>query len=795
MTLHRTWMLLLGSVMFVAAAAQNKLQKPYPDYSPLSDYIPVRTIQSEDAERPDYVNNAKLNYFPPVMNQAGGSCGSASYESYALTYEINSLLRRSGIRTSAQFPSHWLYLLAYQHSDREEVLQKNGIPTANIYGGRTYSNLFGNQEWGDADNGRMQGYDKWLSAMYNRAERIARFRSDLTTEEGRNDLKDWLWNHQGDTAFASGGVACVGVAITGCKTAKTPSSLNNRKNSLSGKTYMTSWGPTYDHSVTIVGYDDRIEFDLNGNGTPGEEEAGERGAWIICNSWGSTWADGGFVYCPYSLGYSVLTDQIPMTPGRWIVRKNYKPERVFRILMDYSRRSEVQLVAGVSENVNASRPQKTVVMSMFNYDGNAKGVSPAPEVPMLGRWADKKLHTEPMEFGFDVTDLTSLVDKAKPLKYFLQINTQSNAVGEGTVYELELRDYLLGAGSIIGAIEESVSIQNGGRTTYLSFTVPGTGSYRPESVTFADGKLSWKAPQESDLGLKRYLIYARGQLVDSVSADQLSYTLPNADAQEYLQVSALYESETGARSESNLTELVSPVVNTRSTSVKLSCDLDGAYLALLKKMTSTYRLTSIDMSEAHIVGGGNYIQDALASADEIGEALFKNCTKLKSIVLPNSLLSIAKGAFTYCSALTKVELPDNLESVGYDAFAYCNQLSQVTIGSKVRNFAQGGFYSSPVKQVYAKPLTPPNLNGPYLFSSRPTIHVYSEALQDYKSSAWATYGTIVGDLEKYIPREVDGIFSSKKERSGGTAYTIDGKPAPEGHHGLLIRDGKKYQSK
>ena len=36
-------------------------------------------------QRPDHVNNAENAYFPPVFNQDGGSCGSASRIGYMFT--------------------------------------------------------------------------------------------------------------------------------------------------------------------------------------------------------------------------------------------------------------------------------------------------------------------------------------------------------------------------------------------------------------------------------------------------------------------------------------------------------------------------------------------------------------------------------------------------------------------------------------------------------------------------------------------------------------------------------------
>ena len=73
--------------------------------------------------------------------------------------------------------------------------------------------------------------------------------------------------------------------------------------------------------------------------------------------------------------------------------------------MDDNRRSELYLMACVSSDVNTD---------------------PAPEVPMLGRWADNKLHSEPMEFGYDLTDLSAEFDQNEDLKYFFIIKTVSS---------------------------------------------------------------------------------------------------------------------------------------------------------------------------------------------------------------------------------------------------------------------------------------------------------------------------------------------------------------------------------
>lgn len=790
----------LAALTLTASAQIDVNRELYQDYVPLTDYIPAArtpSIRSGETERPDHINNAELKYYPPVFSQAGGSCGSASNEGYNFTYEMNCLLDRAADCDEHIFPSHWVYLLAYQHSDREDIIQKNGIPTAAVYGGRTYSDVFGEQECRDETNGRMQGYDKWYSAMFNRSVSTARFHSNLTTEEGREDLKNWLWNHHGDPDFHAGGVACVGVAITDSKIARTRPTANNRANKLHNKSYITTWGPNFDHSVTIVGYDDRIEFDLDGDQQYGEVDEDEVGAWIICNSWGTGWGDGGFVYCPYKYGYSVGTSEIPMTPGRWILRKFYKPERVFRITMEYSHRSELQLVAGVSESTSSQRPTQTVTMPMFNYDGNPGNVSPAPEVPMLGMWADGKMHTEPMQFGFDVTDLTAMVDKAKPLKYFFQINTASGSIGTGKVHEFTLMNYENGLDSIEGLQVgvETVDIAGKGKTTYLTLIVPGLGNYRPTTPTVADGIFSWKAPQESEHQLTRYLIYQNGVLTDSVAASEVQYALPDATSQAYLQVAAVYVDKEGKRLESKRTDAISPVCGITTASVALRCPLDGTYLALLRSLTSR-RLVSIDLSAATIVEGGDaYNENYHTANNEFGAYLFNKCTRLKTLVLPANTVAIGERAASECSALTQIVIPDNVTTMGMDCFAYNSHLTKAVIGSSVSDIGQGAFYSSPVSDAYVKPLTPPSI-AIYLFSSKPTIHVYSDVLADYEASSWADYGHLVGDLEKYYPREETGIYvlrpTDDDPQPIRSIFTLDGRPIPSvTTPGIYIVNGKK----
>lgn len=543
-----------GLAITVMAWSQSNVDRTtYTDYQPLGKIDNrLRVLSVKDAaQRPDHVHNGLSRFFPPVFNQDGGSCGSASRICYMFTHEINSFRNLNGSLPENYYPSHFSWLLTYGNSGKDAFVANIGIPSAAIYGGQTYSKYFGNQDTQDDDFGWMQGYDKWFAAMHNRMEWPVSFPQNVSTEEGREAVKQYLWNHNGDPDFHGGGIVGIGVA-SAATLGNIPSTKANNAANVAGMKYIQAWGTQVDHALTIVGYDDRIEFDLNGNGVYGEKEADELGAWIIVNSWGSGWANGGFVYCPYAYGGAwskeVNGKKVFDTNSWWYpeiyhVRKNYRPLRTIKLKMDYSRRSELYLTAGVSTNLNAEMPDQTIAFDHFKYagDGNGGNTVPAPEVPMLGRWTDG-LHYEPMEFGYDLTDLSDRFDKNRPLKYFFIIETKKTAEGNGKIHEASIIDYednLAGVEMPFDLTGEGVSIKNAGNKTIVSVIVQGPGYYAPQNLTSVDGKLNWQAPLRSGHTLTGYEIYTAGECIATLSADETTYSVPAGQTGNY-SVKALY---------------------------------------------------------------------------------------------------------------------------------------------------------------------------------------------------------------------------------------------------------------
>mgnify|MGYP000025628718 FL=1 len=62
---------------------------------------------------------------------------------------------------------------------------------------------------------------------------------------------------------------------------------------------------------------------------------------------------------------------------------------------------------------------------------------------------------------------------------------------------------------------------------------------------------------------------------------------------------------------------------------------------------------------------------------------FANCTKLRSIVIPNSVKKLESDCFFGCALLNKIEIPNSVEELGYSCFENCTNLKEVTLSSSL----------------------------------------------------------------------------------------------------------------
>lgn len=564
---------LLTASLSLGAFAQDVDLKKYPDYKPFDPALQKHMPQQQSrgaarststAQRPDHVNNALSIFYPPVFNQSGGSCGSAQAIGYIFTHDMNNMRGTDASYEENQYPTHFTWLFTTAGVDKQTIGNGNGIPNVSTYGGRTYSSTFGYQDTDNYYFGWMQGYDKWYQAMHNRI--IDFFYGPRFTDwlGAREELKQWLWNHWGEEGYVEGGCAGIGVA-SALSSAAIPSTATNDALGVSGKQYVTHWGDVYNHGVTVCGYDDRIEFDLNGNGIYGEESADEKGAWIICNSWGSWWKNDGFIYCPYANSYCMVdksgNQTLPWATELYHYRHNYRPLQTIKVLMDYDHRWELSLSGGIAQDTSATKPEATVPFTHFQrstaFDQNGQ----SPECPMLGRWGNT-YHYEPMEFGYDLTALAASYDRSKPLKYFFIIKTTDNGLGKGHLYKASILNYEYDEDDPVEIPFQidTLAIDSGGTTLQVAVVVPGEQVNAPLNAVLNGTTLTWSAPEATSLQQNKYYIYKGGALIDSTGITRRSYNVPDASATYTVAAVYTYKDQ----------QLVSPQSNNASAPVLLT---------------------------------------------------------------------------------------------------------------------------------------------------------------------------------------------------------------------------------
>lgn len=84
----------------------------------------------------------------------------------------------------------------------------------------------------------------------------------------------------------------------------------------------------------------------------------------------------------------------------------------------------------------------------------------------------------------------------------------------------------------------------------------------------------------------------------------------------------------------------------------------------------------------------------------IAVGAFWNCSGLKAVTIPNSLLNICLGAFQECSGLTSVTFGSGLTSIDSDAFNNCSSLTSIIIPNNVTSISISAFaYCTGLKSV------------------------------------------------------------------------------------------------
>jgi hypothetical protein len=287
------------------------------------------------------------------------------------------------------------------------------------------------------------GYDKYRRAMQNRVDQVDSF--EMTDIRSLLKMKQWLFDH--GTGSVTGGVLLFTVYKYGAQEAAIPAGTPQ-----AGKSFFKFWGDLHDtssqHALTIVGYDDSVRFDFNGdkkytNNVDISSHDGrimaidgrvdmadwEIGAVIVANSWGDSWGDSGFAYAPYrSLFISPVNGGLLSQNRLYFitVKKEYQPTCALKASITNTQRNNIAVSIGISNDPQANAPTKIRSFDkQFTYAGGP--------YPLCGKDGDSSI-----EIGLDVSDLLDSIKGSIDAKFFLIVDSKTSG---GRIDSLSLLEY------------------------------------------------------------------------------------------------------------------------------------------------------------------------------------------------------------------------------------------------------------------------------------------------------------------------------------------------------------------
>ncbi len=377
--------------------------------------VPEEILLKSSVKLPAKINLAKSKFFPDIFNQTGWSCNQSSSIGYLLTYELNRWRNADGglpeNRYSPMYVWNFLNSALYgngvSYFDSWEIIKAGGAPNQIDYPDTPDLNFW------------MSGYDRYYRAMQNRV--VENWSLPVGTPEELQILKRYLYDHFDGSKF--GGMANFQIASGGMNLARLPVNSYDE-----GASYITTFGTYVGHALTVVGYNDSIRLDRNADGeyTNNIDINGdhvvdlkdfEKGALLVANTWGKNWGDNGFAYVPYHLlgcyGYE---------GGLWnksvhIVEavKTMAPILTLRAELSHGCRSCVRIMAGISNDPDATEPGHIIEFPMFNYQGS--------RLPLYGNGNPDATR---FELGMDISPLLDFVETDGPVRIFLIVDDQGS---------------------------------------------------------------------------------------------------------------------------------------------------------------------------------------------------------------------------------------------------------------------------------------------------------------------------------------------------------------------------------
>jgi len=467
---------------------------------------------------PSSVNNSTLACFPPVGNQGSlGSCVAWATTYYGGTHELGLINGYNNKTSSAHILSpKWTYNLVNWGMDGGtfinygyQLLSQNGAASIVQF---PYDSNYLSWDLNPQD---------WIAAISNRMQNFVMV-PGLGSPQDLSVIKGMLNN---------GHILSIGTYIDSWNFTAIKADPANPSSPYVGQmacTYMN--GRSGGHNISIVGYDDNIWIDINGNG---QVDSGERGAFLMCNSWGTSWGNKGFVWVSYDA--FLQTSAVPNGPsaGRVGISQdfgnqafaqvakapNYHPSLVGQFTLSQTLRNQIVVQGGIG-GPNAAVPVSVFQdMALSNSGGPYAFNGTTVANPISGT------------FALDFTDLIPASSTAGPQKYMLQLGDTVSGNPTGLT-NFSLIDLLH---SKTLANTQPISVDNGTQYPFITYdfynqnipdtTPPNVSITSPANGSTVANTIEVIASATDNVAVAKVEFYVDNQLQVTDTASPYTFSL------------------------------------------------------------------------------------------------------------------------------------------------------------------------------------------------------------------------------------------------------------------------------
>lgn len=461
------------------------------------------------------VDNSSMPAFPPVGDQGNeGSCVTWAIAYYQMSHEVCLATGCDNKNMPSQsYSPRFVYNMINGGVDNGSN-SSHAYAVVSNHGAPRLSEL----PYVAGDYRRWElNPEHWRTAINSRVSQTAAYL--VTTDAGMATVKQSLLN---------GHVLVFGTYVNSWVYSTVQTNPNSTANSFVGQSIMQYQnGTNGGHLMTIVGYDDNIWTDINGNGSV---DAAELGAFKIANSWGAGYKNGGYVWASYDAfrttsavpGFSAT--RLKLTQGDHvygITYSPYTPKLLAKVTVSHLSRQQMSIRLA-SSTLSSGTPQTYAPSGALMNHGGAYAF-------------DGTMTEVEGTFYLDATNLSptgSYTDKN-----FYLVSSDSSAGAPLTIRSFELVDPAVG-NTLASAAGVPLAVDGTSKNVMVGSFAPDTqaptapGALSATVVSQKRGKrvtsairLDWTASTDNSGSISSYRVFRNGSSLGSTSS--LTFTDAN----------------------------------------------------------------------------------------------------------------------------------------------------------------------------------------------------------------------------------------------------------------------------